>query len=66
MKNVIPFPARRRRPGGEWSSKSNKEIRDALRSIYLDRSQPFKLRARAAIMAPYFGENVSEVMRAYA
>jgi hypothetical protein len=64
--NIINFPQRRRRPGGEWADKSNAEICEALRKIYLDRSLPFKLRCRAAIMAPYFGENVVEVMRAYA
>jgi hypothetical protein len=62
--NVINFPTPRRgRPGGEWADKSNAEICAALRKIYLDRSLPFKLRCRAAIMAPYFGENVVEMMR---
>jgi hypothetical protein len=58
MSNVILF-----RPKAEAGPKTDEEIRRYLRSVYLDRDQPFRLRVRAAIMAPYFGENVIEVMR---
>jgi hypothetical protein len=36
--------------------RSDVEIRSFLRRVYRDVSLPFELRAKAAIMAPYFGD----------
>jgi len=50
---VLPF---KRKPKPEPIANRDQRIREYLRSIYNDPTQPLKTRARAAILSPWFGE----------
>jgi len=50
---VIPF---RQRPKPEPNANRDQRIREYLRSIYNDPTQPLETRAKAAILSPWFGE----------
>jgi hypothetical protein len=50
---VIPFA---RRPNVEPTANRDQRIREYLRSIYTDPTQPLETRVKAAIFSPWFGE----------
>jgi hypothetical protein len=56
---IIRFP-----PKATSQQPDDAVIREYLRTIYLNPRRPLIERVRAAIFAPYFGEDVSAVMDA--